>query len=156
MKASEISKSIDKSLRESADALDALKVDLRNNDGKVSKQTEDMERRLITLQDELTSVSDKMLAYKLRRLADSKMLARVIASVQPLSSPPRSPSPVSTSSLKASKGKANKKGKSEKVAEFSSTTFQCKSDLDRCLSSSSSALNKALCYALFIRCAIKG
>lgn len=158
MKESELTKSIDKSLKESAAALDALRSQPDDASTKIPRQTYEVETRLLALQDELSSVSDKMLAYKLRRLADSKMLERVSAAVnsEALSSVASSElvSPASSSHTEVSRKIST--DKSNETPSFSSTTFQCKSDLDQCLASSPSALYKSLCYALFIRCVIKG
>lgn len=40
--------------------------------------------------------------------------------------------------------------------EYKTGSFQCKRDCDACLIDASSALEKALCYALFARCIAKG
>lgn len=86
-----------------------------------------------------------MLAYKLRRIADSKMLESVSTLVkEELAIQERSNQGLSSQE------------DAKPTPDYSSTTFKCKSDLDKCLLGSSSALERALCYALFIRCAMKG
>jgi len=39
---------------------------------------------------------------------------------------------------------------------YQTTTFQCKSDCDRCLARATSIIGKCLCLALFTRCILKG
>ena len=84
-----------------------------------------LEKRMQALSEEVDHSSDKMVAYKLKRLAESKLVAQAATSKQPRT-------------------------------QYQSTTFQCKSDLDQCLIEASNSLQKAICYALFIRCAVKG
>lgn len=167
------SKKIDRSLEESAKAIDELKARLKADESQLPKNALKMEDRLQDLQQELDSISDKMLAYKLRRIADSKMLASVAelstedlgAEVNPKEGKP-------AKSTKALKGKNIKpsveareenkstsrdvKNKQDAKSKYQSSTFQCKSDLEQCLIGAADPIEKALCYALFIRCAIKG
>ena len=168
-------KKIDRSLTESAKLIDELKQKLQEDEGKLPKTALKMEDRLQDLQQELDSISDKMLAYKLRRIADSKMLASVArlsseddeleqaadsnASVKKPSmagsDPPQQEliDPLSENKVKKTSDKKNNK---KEDVNYQSSTFQCKSDLDQCLLKSTHPIEKALCYALFIRCAIKG
>lgn len=104
-----------------------------------------IEQRLEALQADIDNVSGPMLAYKLRRIADSKMLKQM------------SDAPAAAPAAKSKKATKSATAKSASAPDaYQSTTFQCKSDLDLCLVNSKNALDKALCYALFIRCAIKG
>ena len=111
-------KKIDLSLKEVAHQLAEMEEEYQSQSKKLPASARYIEKRVLALHKEMDETSDKMLAYKLKRIADSKML--------------------------------------KKVSEYESSTFKCKSDLDLCLLSSKSALDKALCFTLFIRCAIKG
>lgn len=140
-----IEKHIDQSLEDSSKAIDSLKSRIVSESAKVPKQTLLIEDRLSSIQDEMSKLSDKMLAYKLRRIADSKMLESVSTLVkEELTIQERSNQDLSSQE------------DVKQTPDYSSTTFKCKSDLDKCLLGSSSALERALCYALFIRCAMKG
>lgn len=83
-----------------------------------------LEKRMQALSKEVEHSSDKVVAYKLKRLAESKLVAKTT--------------------------------QNKPQTQYQSSTFQCKSDLDQCLIDASGALHKAICYALFIRCAVKG
>lgn len=161
MKDPDKTKSIDQSLEDSTKAIDLLKESSRSEFEKLPKQTLVVEDRLSSIQGELDSISDKMLAYKLQRIAGSKMLEAVSSYAKSgISEDPGAPSPASGvakiyNGEKPVRAKNNKLA-AKKIATYESTTFRCKSDLDTCLLSSANALDKALCFALFIRCAIKG
>ena len=94
-------------------------------DGDAPAVIAQLERRIQAIASELDQSSEKMVAYKLKRVAESKMVVQASAATKA-------------------------------PAQYQSTTFQCKSDLDQCLIGASNALAKALCYVLFIRCAVKG
>ncbi|MFT5084192.1 MAG: hypothetical protein ACI9Y1_002245 [Lentisphaeria bacterium] len=136
-------KKIDRTLEESSKAIDDLKLSMVESVEQIPSNTLKMEKRLHDLQNELDSISGKMLAYKLRRLADSKILQ-------------------SLNSFSAKKHSVKSEATQESLCDVAkspshaSSTFRCKSDLDQCLVGANTALEKALCYALFIRCAIKG
>ncbi len=161
-----LTKSIGRNLSLSSDAIDELRNELEEQKGKAPKNTEAVEARLRAIEGEIDSLSEKMLAYKLKRLAASKMLAQVSELSQ-------SEQKVEEESPQKSKGSANtpvpaspSKNRSQKLVmakkkttskqSYDSSTFQCKSDLDMCLLDATGALERALCYALFIRCAVKG
>lgn len=159
-------KKIDVSLSDSAKALQVLKNLRKNQLATLPRSALKMEERLQTLQDELDSISDKMLAYKLRRLADSKMLEEVATIVKEVEHANREVQGSAVEAVAETVAKATdsntasqKEGTSAVVIskdKYHSNTFKCKSDLDQCLLESHSAIERALCYALFIRCAIKG
>ena len=135
--------SIERSLKQTAGEIQSLKQAVRRGDMALPASADHIARRLQAIRHELDTVSDKMLAYKLRRLADSKILQSVSAATH-------TPSPA------AAKQKVSPRQSTGGNSEYHSPTFRCKSDLDTCLLQAGSALDKALCYALFIRCAIKG
>jgi uncharacterized protein YaaN involved in tellurite resistance len=118
------------SLEDSKRELFAYHQFLSQKAQRVRASSRHLEQRLEAIEAELERVSPKILAYKLRRLADSKAVQEV----------------------------AEKKTVvvTEKIAEFQSNTFKCKHDLEICLRNESNPLMKALCYALFIRCVVKG
>lgn len=161
-----LTKSIGRNLSLSTEAIDELRSEIEEQKGKAPKTAEAVESRLRAIQSEIDSLSEKMLAYKLQRLAASKMLAQVselsqteqhAASKlsQKEKESPKAPKPASASKTPSQKlVMAKKKGASKQ--EYNSSTFQCKSDLDMCLLDATGALERALCYALFIRCAVKG
>ncbi|VUD68023.1 hypothetical protein TDB9533_03948 [Thalassocella blandensis] len=178
-------KKIDRSLVDSAKAIEQLKKKLKDDEAQLPKTALKMEDRLQDLQQELDSISDKMLAYKLRRIADSKMLASVaklsqggteekekaqdfvgekaVKKTRPANVAKRGEagteinlSGATTKLGNLSAGKSNKTSPGKENTKYQSSTFQCKSDLDQCLIDTKHPIEKALCYALFIRCAIKG
>lgn len=153
------SKKIDNSLADSAKAIETLKKNLRDDAERLPQTAIKLENRLQELQQELNSVSDKMLAYKLKRLAGSKMLESVSNLPVKYEGEPAAQTAAEKNTTqdktKDKKTKSNK-AKSNKTKEYQSNTFKCKSDLDTCLLDSKNSIDKALCYALFIRCAIKG
>lgn len=114
-------------------SVQTLKQSLQRVEDALAAQTDEnapavlaqLERRLQAITAELDNSSEKMVAYKLKRVAESKMVAQASAAAKA-------------------------------PAQYQSTTFQCKSDLDQCLLGAPNALAKALCYVLFIRCAVKG
>ncbi len=106
-------------------SLQAIEQHLAKQAPESSATVQHIEKRLQALTEEVDNSSHKMVAYKLKRLAESKMVSEAS---QKMTTP----------------------------VQYQSSTFQCKSDLDQCLVGSQSALQKALCYALFIRCAFKG
>jgi len=168
MKSSEKTKSIDKSLEDSTKAIDSLIAKMERESSFIPKQTRLVEDRLSAIHDALPGISERMLAYKLRRIADSKMLESVSAfarestpatAVAEKSDSGAFPQRVPLSAKKQSRPKPTttvERDIARQQPSYDSSTFRCKSDLDRCLLGASSALDKALCYALFIRCAIKG
>ncbi|WP_086933057.1 hypothetical protein [Agarilytica rhodophyticola] len=149
-KIQDIEKHIDQSLEDSSKAIDSLKTRIASESAKLPKQTLVIEDRLSSIQDEMSKLSDKMLAYKLRRIADSKMLESVSKMLKEERQTPAIQEPAIGDREPPAKTDA------KQPPDYSSTTFKCKSDLDKCLLGSSSALERALCYALFIRCAMKG
>lgn len=164
-----LTKSIGKNLSASSEAIDQLRNDIEEQKGKAPKNAEVMEARLRAIQGEIDSLSEKMLAYKLQRLASSKMLAQVSELSQaeqkaaeakaPEILAPEPAAPAQSASQNSEKKQPQKMVQGRKKTpknEYNSSTFQCKSDLDICLEDSKSALDRALCYALFIRCAVKG
>lgn len=130
-------KAINLSLQQSAQKLQQL---AESHEAVTPASARKVEQRLEALQADIEKISGSMLAYKLRRLADSKMLKQI-----------SEPSAVHTNTEKN-----HSTQKKPPPSAYQSSTFQCKSDLDLCLTNSKNALDKALCYALFIRCAIKG
>lgn len=122
---------IDLSLQEVARQLEEMEASYKRISKTMPAPARKMEERIQSLQKELDEISDKMLAYKLKRLASSKMLEAV-------------------------SDKKHSMSKQAKSRDYQSSTFKCKSDLDQCLQSSKNALDKALCFTLFIRCVIKG
>lgn len=121
---------IDLSLQEVARQFEEMEASYKRMSKTMPAPARKMEERIQALHKELDEISDKMLAHKLKRLASSKMLEAVSDKKRTLSKP--------------------------KGADYQSSTFKCKSDLDQCLRSSKNALDKALCFTLFIRCVIKG
>lgn len=155
-------KIINESLQDSTRAIDLLKEQMEKQATPVPKQTLVVENRLASIRRELGSTSDKMLAYKLRRIADSNMLRNVSALSNKTLARKTGTDEERQSHAELRKGPVaenaplSSRSNSLAAPTYKSTTFQCKSDLDVCLQSSSGALDKALCYALFIRCAVKG
>lgn len=117
---------IETSLQQTSQALARMRDTLPQTDS-LPAQVNQLEKRLLKLQQEVDDVSGAMLSYKLKRIADSKMLSSASAAVRTVGQP----------------------------VEYQSATFKCKSDLDQCLLAAGNTLDKALCYALFIRCALK-
>jgi len=150
---------ITQSLDDTAAAIDDLKADLEKRLKVPGKHTLAIEDRISSIQSEVATISDKMLAYKLRRVADSKMLESVsaLANLPQEASRSKLGKPSAAEAPKSKPKSKNKtKSKEGDGPEYLSSTFQCKGDLDLCMLGATSALDKALCYALFIRCAIKG
>lgn len=118
------------SLEDSKNELSAYRELLSRESKRVPASSRHLEQRLESIEQELEALSPKVLAYKLRRLADSKVVEDV----------------------------AHKKTLvvTEHIEDFESNTFKCKTDLEKCLSNESNPWKKALCYALFIRCVVKG
>lgn len=127
---------IDLSLKEVAKQLEEMEANYASASQTMPAPARKVEERIQSLQKEMDEISDKMLAYKLKRLASSKMVEALAE--------------------QKSVYKAKKTTKEMSAAEYQSSTFKCKSDLDQCLLNSKNALDKALCFTLFIRCAIKG
>ena len=150
--------SIGNSLKEASHSLVVLKKELNAETRRLPADARHMEKRIQELQQELDSISGGILAYKLRRLAESKMLESV-SELAKGTLPEKKLKNTETQESKKPKiqqSKSNQKSRTEKEKTYLSSTFQCKSDLDQCLAGSGNALDKALCYALFIRCAVKG
>lgn len=141
---------IDLSLQEVARQLEEMEANYARLSQDMPAPARKMEERIQSLQKELDEISDKMLAHKLKRLASSKMLEVVGEKKQELvqkeKSLPQQKKPVAKPS----------DARPKKPADYQSSTFKCKSDLDQCLLDSKNALDKALCFTLFIRCALKG
>lgn len=135
--------------------LNALKKSLKDIEQRLSVEGDNstpasikhLEKRMQSLQQELAGLhSEKMLAYKLQRLAQSKLLSDV---QDQLSTPSKkTPKPRAKAAITQANPAQDK--------QYLSSTFKCKSDLDLCLLDCKSALGKALCYTLFIRCMLKG
>lgn len=138
---------IDLSLQEVARQLEEMEANYARLSQTMPAPARKMEERIQSLQKELDEISDRMLAHKLKRLASSKMLEAVGEKKQELVLQEQQP---------ARKATATKKATTKKPADYQSSTFKCKSDLDRCQLDSKNALDKALCFTLFIRCIIKG
>lgn len=134
-----------------------------------------LEKRMEELQEELKEPSsEKVLAYKIQRLAESKLLQQVQNNLRSNTQSKalnnkkeKGPAPRATPSRKvlaeevqkeAPQGEVTniRKPSSKPSPKYHSTTFQCKADLDACIADSKSAIEKALCFTLFIRCALKG
>lgn len=126
---------IDLSLREVAKQLEQMEANYASTSQTMPAPARKVEERIQSLQKEMDEISDKMLAYKLKRLASSKM-------VEALGEQKHS--------------RKAKKTVKENSTDYQSSTFKCKSDLDQCLLNSKNALDKALCFTLFIRCVVKG
>jgi len=123
-KEKDVLKNIRNNLSDSIHELSTLNMNFK----RVPASSKHLGKRLDSIEQELEIISEKMLAYKLRRLADSKSIKDI--------------------------AKRKKNILPEKEG-FETNTFQCKSDLKRCLLNES-IFSKALCYALFIRCVLKG
>lgn len=173
-------KKIDLSLQEVAKQLEVLEASYISASKNMPAPVRYVEKRIQSLQEELDDISDNMLAHKLKRLASSKILQTVSehnsamekgSAMEKADNFPAVPAqalevskPAGKSAKSRKSGKPTKPGKSARgksakpkgEGTYESTTFKCKSDLDHCLLSSKNALDKALCFALFIRCAIKG
>lgn len=145
--------SIEASLEAAASSLGELKKELAGEAKTLPASARHLQQRVESLQEEVSSVSDKMLAYKLHRLASSKMLASVSELTQDKTS--AVDGRVNSSAIPSPSVKPGVKSK-KAIEPYQSSTFQCKSDLDKCLVGASNAMDMALCYALFIRCAVKG
>ncbi len=118
------------SLKDSNRELLAYQQFLSQKAQRVPASSRHLEQRLKAIEAELETVSAKVLAYKLRRLADSKSVQDV-----------------------AKKKTVVVTKKNEK---FKSNTFICKHDLEICLQDEPNPWKKSLCYALFITCVVKG
>jgi hypothetical protein len=134
-------KKIELSLKEVAKQFEHMEADFRSASKNVPAPARKLEERIQKLHSEMDEISDKMLAHKLQRLAESKMLEEIGRKKQALLVQDKSKAPAQSSSSSE---------------EYQSSTFKCKSDLDKCLQSSKNALDKALCFTLFIRCVVKG
>ena len=131
---------INLSLQEVARQLEEMEASYTSQARPMPAPARKMEERIQALQEEMDEISDKMLAHKLKRLASSKMLEAIGEK---------------KSALTAA-GIVHSIPKKTESTDYQFSTFKCKSDLDQCLISSKNALDKALCFTLFIRCVIKG
>ena len=120
---------LESTLRDAATDIAQLKHLFNEKTEQLPQSITWLEQRIKSLESDLDTTSDKMLAYKLQRIVGSKMLASVGEAEE----------------IDAARPKG-----------FESSTFQCKTDLDTCLCDAQNTFGKALCYLLFIRCVVKG
>ncbi len=151
---------IDLSLQEVTKQLEEMEANYAKFSQSMPSPMRKLEERIQSLHKEMDDISDKMLSYKLQRLATSKMLESVgakktaLADLEEMAASDDEASPIVAPSKQQ---RSTPKRRDKQVPEnYQSSTFKCKSDLDRCLLGSKSALDKALCFTLFIRCVVKG